>query len=60
MAIMTGVQSAQVLGPSTQEQARRSRESLKEVEANESSAVDSWSDGGRDQVEQNNGLDVIR
>src|SRR6056297_2779961 len=31
MAIMTGVQSAQVLGPSTQQQAERSRQSLQEV-----------------------------
>ncbi|MFB6210546.1 MAG: cell division protein FtsZ [Halobacteriales archaeon] len=72
MAIMTGVQSAQVLGPTTQKQADKSRQS---IEAGDIDAVDnagsgsvtggesSWgaqSDGGQDAVEQNNGLDVIR
>jgi cell division protein FtsZ len=33
MAIMTGVQSAQVLGPSTQKQADRSREQMGDVDA---------------------------
>ncbi|MFW5900659.1 MAG: cell division protein FtsZ, partial [Halodesulfurarchaeum sp.] len=63
MAIMTGVQSAQVLGPSTQEQADRSRAEIE----NPGSAADSGpqsfgatSDGGQDAVEQENGLDVIR
>jgi len=78
MAIMTGVQSAQVLGPSTQKQADESRQS---IEASEFDAAEnasdfaqggtgstgstatggSWqSDGGKDQREQQNGLDVIR
>jgi cell division protein FtsZ len=66
MAIMTGVQSAQVLGPSTQKQADKSRASIEDVEEVESSkerAETSWgapTDGGRDEVEQNHGLDVIR
>jgi cell division protein FtsZ len=71
MAIMTGVQSAQVLGPSTQEQLRESRQSLQEPSGSNASAnaatgfddtsgAAEWSDGGRDQVEQKNGLDVIR
>ncbi|MFB6153701.1 MAG: cell division protein FtsZ, partial [Halodesulfurarchaeum sp.] len=66
MAIMTGVQSAQVLGPSTQKQADKSRASLEDVEEASSSSGGSdgsWSaptDGGRDEVEQENGLDVIR
>jgi cell division protein FtsZ len=63
MAIMTGVQSAQVLGPSTQKQADKSRQSI-EGEASEFDAkeqANSWqSDGGHEEVEKNNGLDVIR
>ncbi|MFB6068703.1 MAG: cell division protein FtsZ [Halobacterium sp.] len=68
MAIMTGVQSAQVLGPSTQKQADKSRQELKEVdskqraaeEASSSGSFGAHSDGGTEEVEQNNGLDVIR
>ncbi|WP_267642315.1 cell division protein FtsZ [Haloarchaeobius amylolyticus] len=77
MAIMTGVQSAQVLGPSTQKQADRSREAIDEgsfdaseadfgspASSSSSSSAQSFGstrgDGGRDEVEQNNGLDVIR
>ena len=66
MAIMTGVQSAQVLGPSTQKQADKSRQELKEVDSKErateepSGKFGAHSDGGTDEVEQNNGLDVIR
>ena len=91
MAIMTGVQSAQVLGPSTQKQADKSRAAVnaddlgdsrsRAAEANEAAggaggaggagnrgepAVSGgtdrgWeSDGGSDQIEKNNGLDVIR
>ncbi|UPM42455.1 cell division protein FtsZ [Halocatena salina] len=62
MAIMTGVQSAQILGPTTQKQADASRRAAldrvdTESEANYGSAQ---SDGGQDSVETNNGLDVIR
>ncbi|SEW08241.1 cell division protein FtsZ [Halobacterium jilantaiense] len=71
MAIMTGVQSAQVLGPSTQKQADKSRKELRDVESSDSKqrvADDAstggfggaHSDGGQDEVEQENGLDVIR
>ncbi|WP_266075597.1 cell division protein FtsZ [Haladaptatus caseinilyticus] len=71
MAIMTGVKSAQVLGPSTQKQADRSRQKMRDVDAqsydasNNADAVQqktfgTQSDGGRDEVEKNNGLDVIR
>jgi cell division protein FtsZ len=69
MAIMTGVQSAQVLGPSTQKQADRSRASIngdpgdvgsRAAEANGSADRAAWEDGGTDPVETNNGLDVIR
>ncbi len=65
MAIMTGVQSAQVLGPSTQKQADRSRASIEGTQASEfdarSNASSAWqSDGGHDELEKNNGLDVIR
>ncbi len=56
MAIMTGVQSAQILGPSTKKQADRSRASIN----GESFTGGAQSDGGRDELEQNNGLDVIR
>ncbi|WP_049995965.1 cell division protein FtsZ [Halococcus sediminicola] len=55
MAIMTGVQSAQVLGPDAQQQADRSRAALEEdFETNTAQ-----SDGGHER-EQQNGLDVIR
>ncbi|USZ69648.1 cell division protein FtsZ [Halorussus salilacus] len=89
MAIMTGVQSAQVLGPGTQQQADRSRAQMTEVDDSSFDASQhiedgglggsggtrdaggstggsngsSWgakSDGGTDEVEKNNGLDVIR
>ena len=79
MAIMTGVQSAQVLGPTTQKQADRSRASIeggqaevdqvggsaarpKSDDSSSSSASSSsgFSDGGRDPLEQHNGVDVIR
>jgi len=78
MAIMTGVQSAQVLGPSTQKQANKSREAIQEVGddatfdasdnfddttaggATGNSAGYGETDGGRDQREKNNGLDVVR
>jgi cell division protein FtsZ len=57
MAIMTGVQSAQILGPSTQKQADRSRASINGEAAATSGPQ---SDGGQDELEKNNGLDVIR
>ncbi|KAB1192362.1 MULTISPECIES: cell division protein FtsZ [Haloferax] len=73
MAIMTGVQSAQVLGPTTQKQADKSRQSIEghQQQQQQRSEFDSsqrvetpqsgtWSDGGRDESEKNNGLDVIR
>jgi cell division protein FtsZ len=72
MAIMTGVQSAQILGPTTQKQADASRqaidsadgetEGMTEVHGTTSSSSSSFgqTDGGRSEVEQNNGLDVIR
>jgi cell division protein FtsZ len=59
MAIMTGVQSAQVLGPSTQKQADRSRANLAEADAGPST-FGAESDGGQNELEQANGLDVIR
>ncbi|MFB6187439.1 MAG: cell division protein FtsZ, partial [Halobacteriaceae archaeon] len=55
----TGVQSAQVLGPTTQKQADKSRQSIND----ETAEAEEWnvtSDGGQEEVEQNNGLDVIR
>ncbi|CCQ34247.1 Cell division protein FtsZ 2 [Halorhabdus tiamatea SARL4B] len=75
MAIMTGVQSAQVLGPTTQKQANKSRaaidgEDIGEEAFDASANVDTEigtgqrnfgeTDGGRSEVEKNNGLDVIR
>ncbi|MFB6271180.1 MAG: cell division protein FtsZ, partial [Halobacterium sp.] len=69
MAIMTGVQSAQVLGPSTQKQADKSRQELQEVDSKQRATEETagsttefgaHSDGGKEEVEQNNGLDVIR
>ncbi len=85
MAIMTGVQSAQVLGPSTQKQADKSRQRytgsrrrhvlrrVRQRRSFDSPAPNSGSqssggrttgysetDGGQDQREKNNGLDVIR
>jgi cell division protein FtsZ len=80
MAIMTGVQSAQVLGPTTQKQADASRQAIEGVDDEEDfastppsgndssnasvntggSGAFGETDGGRSEVEQNNGLDVIR
>ncbi|WP_459191706.1 cell division protein FtsZ [Halosimplex sp. J119] len=88
MAIMTGVKSAQVLGPTTQKQADKSRQALDDVDestfdasqnvdtefGNEAGGSDrggaggssggepgyGHTDGGRDSLEKNNGLDVIR
>ena len=67
MAIMTGVQSAQVLGPSTQKQADRSRASLNGESIDTFNNSDlagtrgaAESDGGRDNLETRRGLDVIR
>jgi cell division protein FtsZ len=92
MAIMTGVQSAQVLGPTTQKQADRSKQAMGEVDDSTFDAsqnVDTdfaadqsthgghgnddptfgsggddsgygTTDGGRSNLEKNNGLDVIR
>jgi len=74
MAIMTGVQSAQVLGPTTQKQADKSKQSMGQqdqsfdastnIDATEAKPKKtSWeSDGGTDEVETetSNGLDVIR
>jgi cell division protein FtsZ len=68
MAIMTGVQSAQVLGPTTQKQANKSRQAIEGVDDETFDAADNFqdnrnfgeTDGGRQHVEQNNGLDVIR
>jgi cell division protein FtsZ len=77
MAIMTGVQSAQILGPTTQKQADASRQAIEGVEDGdefnstppESSGETTHTsqdfgvgetDGGRSEVEQNNGIDVIR
>ena len=72
MAIMTGVQSAQILGPTAQKQADASRAAIEgDVPGSESSEAVSGNggrseygygetDGGRSEVEQNNGLDVIR
>jgi cell division protein FtsZ len=66
MAIMTGVQSAQVLGPTTQKQADASRAAIEGDAPAESSNTDTFgvgeTDGGQPEVERekNNGLDVIR
>ncbi|MFB6305080.1 MAG: cell division protein FtsZ, partial [Haloferacaceae archaeon] len=71
MAIMTGVQSAQVLGPTTQKQADRSRASIEgDFDADAGAGpgagsgsddgAPSWSDGGREELESHNGVDVIR
>jgi cell division protein FtsZ len=64
MAIMTGVQSAQILGPTTQKQADASRRAaLDRVDTDADSDAEygsAQSDGGQDAVETNNGLDVIR
>ena len=77
MAIMTGVKSAQVLGPTTQKQADKSRQALSDVDetdfdasqnidtdfaADQTTHNDSYghTDGGRDNLEKQNGVDVIR
>jgi cell division protein FtsZ len=77
MAIMTGVKSAQVLGPTTQKQADKSRQALSDVDetdfdasqnidtdfaADRTTRNDSYghTDGGRDNLEKQNGVDVIR
>ncbi|MEF8852897.1 MAG: cell division protein FtsZ [Haloarculaceae archaeon] len=75
MAIMTGVKSAQVLGPTTQKQADRSRQALSDVDessfdasqnvedfpADQSSGAGyGHTDGGRENLEKQNGVDVIR
>ncbi|MFB6184357.1 MAG: cell division protein FtsZ, partial [Haloarculaceae archaeon] len=76
MAIMTGVQSAQVLGPSTAKQAEKSRQAIQEVgdddqafdasqnvhggvEASNDSRSFGQTDGGRNDLDTNNGLDVV-
>jgi len=72
MAIMTGVQSAQVLGPTTQKQANKSRQSLEGADeasfdasqnledSGSQNNFGAQSDGGKSTVEKQNGLDVIR
>ncbi len=68
MAIMTGVQSAQVLGPTTQKQADKSRQAIKGVDDESFDAASNFqsgqefgeTDGGRDDLDKQNGLDVIR
>ncbi len=68
MAIMTGVQSAQVLGPTTQKQADKSRQAIQGVDDEAFDASTNFNqrsdfgetDGGRSDVEKHNGLDVIR
>jgi len=71
MAIMTGVQSAQVLGPTTQKQADKSRQAAQDFDDADFDASQNVTeatanagfgetDGGRDSHEKNNGLDVIR
>jgi len=68
MAIMTGVQSAQVLGPTTQKQADKSRQAIEGVDEETFDAASNFqadrgvgeTDGGREDVERNNGLDVVR
>ncbi|PSP66574.1 cell division protein FtsZ [Halobacteriales archaeon QS_1_69_70] len=74
MAIMTGVQSAQILGPTTQKQADASRQAIESVGDEEFASTPPTqgaggggggigvgeTDGGRSEVERNNGLDVVR
>jgi cell division protein FtsZ len=69
MAIMTGVKSAQVLGPTTQKQADKSRQAIQGVDddtfdasnnVQQSNAGFGETDGGREEVDKKNGLDVIR
>jgi cell division protein FtsZ len=63
MAIMTGVQSAQVLGATTQKQVNESKAEMDDVSFDASDNVGEFgaqSDGGREALEQNNGVDVIK
>ena len=72
MAIMTGVKSAQVLGPTTQKQADKSRQAIKGVDDTDEAfdAANNFqqsnnrnfgeTDGGHESVEKQNGLDVVR
>jgi cell division protein FtsZ len=76
MAIMTGVKSAQVLGPTTQKQADKSKAALQDVDegsfdasqnvedfpADQSTGNTGYghTDGGRENLEKQNGVDVIR
>jgi cell division protein FtsZ len=73
MAIMTGVQSAQILGPTAQKQADASRQAIEGLDDEEfsSSSPESSSgqqggfgvgetDGGKSNPEKNNGIDVVR
>ncbi len=69
MAIMTGVHSAQVLGPTTQKQADKSRQAIEGVDDSQSFDASTnvqntrgfgETDGGSDSVDSQNGLDVIR
>jgi len=69
MAIMTGVKSAQVLGPTTQKQADKSRQAIQGVDDDTFDASNNVqgsnrgfgeTDGGREEVDKKNGLDVIR
>ncbi len=68
MAIMTGVQSAQVLGPTTQKQADKSRQAIQGVDDDDFDAATNFqqnqgfgeTDGGHEEVDRQNGLDVIR
>jgi cell division protein FtsZ len=71
MAIMTGVKSAQVLGPTTQKQADKSRQAIDGVDDETFDAASNFqqsnqnqsfgeTDGGHEEVEKQNGLDVVR
>jgi cell division protein FtsZ len=71
MAIMTGVQSAQILGPTAQKQADKSKQAMNtgdgdiaeadfDASENVDTRGDAWGDGGQDETESKNGLDVIR
>ncbi|AWB27331.1 cell division protein FtsZ [Halococcoides cellulosivorans] len=74
MAIMTGVKSAHVLGPTAQKQANKSRAAIEDEETFDASqnvggqssgqsapsAEFGQTDGGRETVNRTNGLDVIR
>jgi len=71
MAIMTGVHSAQVLGPTTQKQADKSRQAIEGLDDTQTQSFDASTnvqnnrefgetDGGSNSVDSQNGLDVIR